>query len=231
MITSRNELLRRRLWAYSHGNIRLIPGSISCQVIDALYLKKRKTHSEMCVLLEKDIHTTIIALKKKGLVNQNQYGQYLLTDLGTWLAISRLLGVTFLELCVLASACCVHQRYARSGKTGYYMQPTFEIIFKEFYSKRYISHLFSSLIKKGFAFRYVKKTLRIYQKTCDDLMAGYGKDFKKLESWLDRLEEDKLEILSKALDGVVLGGRADRLIFLTDEILSSDRMNFSISID
>ncbi len=197
---SRIELLRRKLRAHSHGNIRLIPGSISYEVLDALYLEKRKIFSDMCHLLGRDVHTTLIALKKKGLITQNKQKQYLLTDLGAWLAISHRLGVSFLELCVLASACCVHQRYSSSGKTGYYMQPTFEKIFKDYYSKRYISHLFSSLIAKGFAFRYAKKTLGIHHNTWKDLMAKYGKDLKSLESWLDGLEEKKVEILSKVLD-------------------------------
>lgn len=197
---SRNELLRRRLWLSSHGNIRLITGSLSRQVLDILYLEKEIAFWEISKLLHRDVHTTLISLKKKGLVDQNKYKQYLLTDLGRWLAISHKLGLSFLELCVLASACLVHQRYLTSGKVGYYMQPTFENIFKEFYSKQYISHLFSSLVSKGFAFRYAKKTLRVYQRVYDDIMETYGEDFNKLESWLDLLEEKTPHLLSKVLD-------------------------------
>ena len=81
------------------------------------------------------------------------------------------------------------------------MRSTFEGIFKEYYSKNYISYVFSSLRTKGFAVKYVKKTLRIYPKTCEDLMVTYGGQFKKLELWLDELQEKELDIFSKILDG------------------------------
>lgn len=82
------------------------------------------------------------------------------------------------------------------------MRSTFEGIFKEYYSKCYISVIFSSLRSKGFAVKYVKKTLRIYPKTYEDLMARYGEQFKKLEAWLDNLEEKKVDLVSRALEGL-----------------------------
>src|SRR4029077_7268768 len=141
-------------------------------------------------------------LKKRHFVIKNQDRTYSLTDLGVWFAICCKMGISFLAVCALACACCLQYRYARSGKIGFYMRSTFEGIFKEYYSKHYISSVFSSLRTKGFAVKYVKKTLRIYPKTCEDLMVTYGEQFKKLESWLDELQEKELDIFSKILDGV-----------------------------
>jgi hypothetical protein len=61
--------------------------------------------------------------------------------------------------------------------------------------------VFTCLRTKGFAVKYVKKTLRIYPKTCEDLMVTYGEQFKRLELWLDELQEKELDIFSKTLDG------------------------------
>jgi hypothetical protein len=198
---SRNELLRRKLWVYNHGKRRFSQASLSYKIIQALYLSNKKTTRELHNIFGKGVRANLTLLKKREIVAKNHQSRtYELTDLGLWFAISHNLGLTFTELCALACACCVQARYASSGKIGFYLQSTFEGIFKEYYSKHYISTIFSSLRAKGFAVKYVKKTLRIYPKTYEDLMARYGKHFTKLESWLDNLEERKVEILSTALE-------------------------------
>lgn len=198
-----NRAIRKNLWIYNHGNKRLVPGSLTCSILDTLYPANKKTFSDLCRVTGRDVRTTMCALKKRNLVMQdNDRGAYGLTDLGMWSAICCKLKVSFSELCVLACACCVQHRYARSGKIGFYMRSAFDAILSEYYSKHYISWIFSSLRRKGFAVKYVKKTLRVYPNTCNDLMVQYGQQFEKLESWLDELEEKKLDILSKSLEGV-----------------------------
>ena len=194
--------LRRKLWVYNHGNRRIPLGSLSSQILDTLYPASKKTTAELRDVTGMNVKKTLNKLKKRHFVMQDHRDRpYSLTDLGIWFTISHKLGVSFLELCVLACACCVQYRYASSGKIGFYMRSTFEGIFKEYYSKHYISSVFSSLRTKGFAVKYVKKTLRIYPKTCEDLMVTYGEQFKKLESWLDELQEKELDIFSKILNG------------------------------
>lgn len=197
---SRNELLRRKLWVYNHGKRRFKHASLSSKIIQTLYLSKKKAPRELHRLFGVDVYANLFLLKKREIVKNLQDGTYELTELGLWFAISFKLGLSFAELCALACACCVQARYASSGKIGFYMQSTFEGIFKEYYSKHYISMIFSSLRSKGFAVKYVKKTLRIYPKTYADLMISYGEHFKKLESWLDNLEERNVDILSTALE-------------------------------
>lgn len=201
--------LRKKLWIYNHGNKRIESGSLASQLLGMLYPENKKTVAELCNDTKKNVKRTLQKLKKRHLVTQNtEDWAYSLTDLGIWFVISHKLEVSFMELCALACACCVQQRYASSGKIGFYMRSTFEGIFKEYYSKRYIELVFSSLISKGFAAKYVKKTLRIYPKTCDDLMISYGEQFRRLESWLDELQEKELDVFSKILDGFELTAQA-----------------------
>ena len=198
---SRNELLRRRLWVYNHGKKKVSQSSLSSRIIQTLYDSNKKTAHELYILFGDGTYQNLTQLKKREIIVKNkQDKKYELTDLGMWFAISHRLGLSFVELCVLACACCVQARYASSGKVGFYMQSTFEGILKEFYSKGYISVIFSSLRSKGFAVKYVKKTLRIYPKTYAALWGRYGEQFKKLESWLDKLEERKVALVSNALD-------------------------------
>lgn len=193
--------LRKKMWVYNHGNNRLVLGSLSYQILDVLYPANKKTPAELSSATGSNANMILNRLKKRHFVMQNQDRTYALTDLGIWFAISCKMRISFLELCVLACACCVQYRYASSGKIGFYMRSTFEGIFKEYYSKHHISSVFSSLRTKGFAVKYVKKTLRIYPKTCEDLMSKYGEQFKRLELWLDELQEKELDIFSKTLDG------------------------------
>ncbi|MGB6463560.1 MAG: hypothetical protein WBF38_04990 [Nitrosotalea sp.] len=201
--------LRKKLWIYNNGNRRIESGYLASQLLGILYPESKKTVAELSNDTKKNVKRALQKLKKRHLVIQNnQDWTYSLTDLGIWFAISHKLGVSFVELCALACACCVQQRYASSGKIGFYMQSTFEGIFKEYYSKGYISDVFSSLRSKGFAVKYVKKTLRIYPKTWEDLMATYGEQFKKLESWLDELQEKELDVFSRILDGFEMTAQA-----------------------
>ena len=197
--------IRKRLWTFNHGNTRLAQGSLSSRVLEELYPDKKKILTELCDDTI-SVKMTMNRLEKRCFVTQDSDRRYALTDLGRWFAISSILKISFLELCVLACACCTHQRYSRSAKAGFYMHSTFEGILKEYYSRNYISWIFSSLKRKGFAIKLVKRIIQIHPRRCKSLLSRYGEDFKRLESWLDRLEEGKLEILSRALDGFELGG-------------------------
>ncbi|MGI0060908.1 MAG: hypothetical protein ACREBA_00475 [Nitrosotalea sp.] len=207
-MNSRNELLRKKLWVYNHGKRRFSPESLSRKIIQALYLSNKKTPRELYGLFGWDVYANLTQLKKREIVEKNRHDRtYELTDLGQWFAISFKLGLSFAELCALACACCVQARYASTGKIGFYMQSAFGGILKEYYSKQYVTIIFSSLRSKGFAVKYVKKTLRIYPKTCADLMARYGEQFRKLEAWLDNLEEKKVDIVSRALEDLESGSQ------------------------
>ncbi len=193
--------LQKSLWRYNHGKRRRHGQQThSSRVFEVLYPENKKTRQELHDITGRSVYMLLSRLRKKDLVIKDSKKRYHLTDLGRWFAISSMLGISFAELCALACACCTQKRYARSGRIGFYMRSTFEGVFKEYYSKRYIMWIFSSLKKKGFASKYVKKTLRVHPKTCEDLMKRYGPYLKGLESWLDNLQEEKPEILSKVFD-------------------------------
>ncbi len=178
-----------------HWNVRIESGSLSYMVLDILYDRKRMKLQELRQATQSDVRMTIHRLAKRHLVIQNNDKTYTLTDSGRWLAISARLNLSFLELCLLACACCTHERYAAGAKgpepwrSGFYMRPTFDKIFKRFYSTKYISVVFSTLKRKGFALKFSKKIIKIPQKVWKDLMSRYGEDFHRLERNLDEIEE------------------------------------------
>lgn len=190
--------LQRRLWVYNHGNRRVESGSRPAKILQTLYPYNKKSSAELGGSSTK---LTRSRLKKRGLLTQDEDGAYTLTDLGRWFTTSSILNLSFLQLCALACACCTQQRYASAKKTGFYMRSTFEGIFKEYYSKRYITWIFATLKRNGYAEKFAKRMIRIKPEICAGLMSRYGEQFKRLESWLDSLEEKELEILAKALDG------------------------------
>ncbi len=192
--------VRKKLWIYNHGNRRLESGSLSTRVLDALFPEEKKTTSELCHTTKDNVNLVLNRLRKKYLLMQNPDRTYSLTELGRWFAISSRLEISFLELCLLACACSTQQRFARSGTTGLYLRSTFDAVFQDYYSKRYISVVFSTLRKKGFAGKFFNRAIQIYPKTCEGLMSTYGPYFKKIESWLDDLEEKKSDLLSEAID-------------------------------
>ncbi|MDE1765545.1 MAG: hypothetical protein KGI27_04615 [Thaumarchaeota archaeon] len=197
---------RKRLWAYNHGNTRLLPGSRSSKLLEALYPDNKKTLAEIRGTIGSSAKVTVSRLKKRNFVRCNQDRTFSLTDLGRWYAVCLALKISFLEMCILACACCTHKRYASAGKTGFYMHSTFEGILKRYYSRRYLVWIFASITRKGFAVKLTKRAIGISRGTWEDLMSRYGGDFKRLEVWLDNLEERELDVFSEALEGFELGG-------------------------
>lgn len=200
--------LRPRIWKYSHGNKKAYSGMLAARLVEALYPENQLAYEDICKAagVMKDstrngARLALYRLKKGSIVSQAPGRRYQLTDLGRWFAISHSLGLSFAELCILASACCIHERYAKSGSQGFYLHSHFERTFKEYYSSGHISNLFSSLARKGLVLRHSKKTIRISPDVRKGLMARYGKYFERLESWLDSLEENELEIFGEALEG------------------------------
>jgi len=80
------------------------------------------------------------------------------------------------------------------------MLPSFEEIFKKYYSKSRLERVFADLRKNGFGFRVTKKSLRIYPKIHKKLMLQYGEHFRSLEKWLDEIQEKESDLVSAALD-------------------------------
>lgn len=137
---------------------------------------------------------------REELIIKNPDETYSLTQFGIWFSISNQLGITFLQLCVLASACCVQKRYDENGRQGYYILPFFEEIFKKYYSKNQLRKVFTVLRTKGFGYRVTKKSLRVYPILHNKLMCKYGSHFSSLENWLDEIQEQELVIFSEVLD-------------------------------
>ena len=137
---------------------------------------------------------------REGLMIQNPDELILFNQFGIWFSISNQLGITFLQLCVLASTCCVQKRYDENGKQGYYILPFFEEIFKKYYTKKQLENIFSILRTKRFGYRVTKKSFRVYPALHDTLMHKYGSHFSSLENWLDEIQEQELAILSAVLD-------------------------------
>ncbi|MDE1863607.1 MAG: hypothetical protein KGI33_11950 [Thaumarchaeota archaeon] len=201
--------VRYKMWRHNHGKRWLDNGRMPATVIRELYPEKALAIGELRASIgprsDSEIYklaNTLWRLKRGGIVEGRRHGSYRLTDLGRWLAISDKLGLAFLELCVLACACCVQTRYAAAGRPGYYMRPYFERVLGEYYSRGYLDKIFSLLKRKGFATRYVKKTIMVYPDVCNDLMARYGPYLERLESWLWGLQEAELGIFEGALEGL-----------------------------
>jgi len=173
-------------------------------MINSLYPDKKKLFSILVKEYGVNIQSTLTRFKHQGLVIQNFDGSYCLTSFGIWFSISNQLGVTFLELCALACACCVQERLELHGTEGFYMLPSFEEIFKKYYSKAQLETVFTNLRTNGFGFRVTKKSLRIYSKVHKKLMLQYGEQFRSLEKWLDEIQERESELVSAALDELSL---------------------------
>lgn len=193
--TMTRPVIRVEMRKEHHWNVRIESGSLSYMVLDILYDREKMMLPELRTATQRDVRMTIHRLAKRHLMVQNSDKTYSLTDSGRWLAISGRLNLSFLELCLLACACCTHERYAAYAKgpepwrKGFYMRPTFDKIFNRFYSGKYISVVFSTLKRKGFAFKFSKMIIQIHQKVWKDLMSMYGKDFHKLERNLEEITE------------------------------------------
>ncbi len=169
-------------------------------MINSLYPDKKKSFSILVKEHGTSIRSTLTRFKHQGLVIQNSNDSYGLTSFGIWFSISNQLGMTFLELCALACACCVQERFGSYGKEGFYMLPSFEEIFKKYYSKAQLEKVFIHLRTNGFGFRVTKKSLKIYPKIHKKLMLQYGEHFRSLEKWLDEIQEKESDLVSAALD-------------------------------
>lgn len=169
-------------------------------IINSLYPDKKKSFSVLVKEHGTGIKSTLVRFKHQGLVIQDPDDLYCLTSFGIWFSISNQLGITFLQLCVLASTCCVQKRYDENGKQGYYILPFFEEIFKKYYTKKQLENVFSILRTKRFGYRVTKKSLRVYPTLHDKLMHKYGSHFSSLENWLDEIQKKELTIFSAVLD-------------------------------
>lgn len=192
--------IRRKLWLHVYGNKRLASKSNASAIINSLYPDKKKSLSVLVQEHGTNIQSTLTRFKHKGFVIQNSDDLFCLTSFGIWFSISNQLGIRFLELCALACACCVQERYDSHGKEGFYLLPSFEEIFKKYYSKSRLERVFINLRTNGFGFRVIKKSLRIYPLIHQKLMLQYGEHFRSLEKWLDEIQKKESELVSVALD-------------------------------
>lgn len=198
-------VVRDKIWKYNHGRESVRLNSMTYLIVDVLYPEKKKTPKELHLELAKiyagrdTLKKTLLRLKKKSLVGRHER-RYFLRDLGRWFAISGHLDLPFLDLCVLACACCAQTRCANTT-AEFFMRFYFERILGEYYAKKRIDNAFSNLKGRGFAERYAKTFIRIYPEVLKDLMSRYGTYFDKLEAWLYDLKANELEIFEKVLEG------------------------------
>lgn len=186
--------IRRKLWIHVYGNKKLGSKSQASSLINSLYPDKKRKVSDLVQEYGINIPSVLSRLKQKGFVIQDG-SSYALSKIGVWFAISNQLGIRFLELCALACACCVHERLESHGKEGFYLLPSFEEIFKKYYSKWYLEQIFVHL-RKRFGIKVSKKSLKMYPKLHKGLMDQYGEQLRLLEIWLDELQEREHEIIS-----------------------------------
>lgn len=187
------------MWQHVYGNKKLGSNSRSSRLINSLYPDKKRTLPDMGKEYGMSIKSTISKFKHKGFVIQDIDGSYFLSKIGVWFSISNQLDITFLELCALACACCVQERLASHGKEGFYMLPSFEEVFKRYYTKAHLEVVFVNLRNK-FGFRVSKKSLGIYPEVHKRLMTTYGEQFRLLEIWTDEIQEREPEIVSSAIN-------------------------------
>ncbi|MDE1813087.1 MAG: hypothetical protein KGI05_00350 [Thaumarchaeota archaeon] len=193
-----NSGLRPKFRAAISCNKRQPDSSYAAKIIQSLYPENKKTFSDLTKEFGTNARYALSCLKRRGLIKSSE-ATYGLTDLGIWFAISNQLDIPFLELCLLACACCVQERFNSNGAKGVYPTYYFEEIFKKYYSKQRLTQVCSNIRTAGFGYKASKKTLIIHPKVHEKLIHKYGAYFKKLEAWLDDIQERECEIISSVL--------------------------------
>ena len=193
-----NFKLRPKLRAIISCNKYQFNSSYTAKILQSLYPENKKTFSDLTKEFGINCRKDLSRLKHKGLIESSE-GKYGLTYLGIWFAISNQLHISFLELCLLACACCVQARFNSNGTKGVYPIYYFEEIFKKYYSKQRLTQVCSDIRTAGFGYKASKKTLIIYPKVHEKLIHKYGVYFQKLEAWLDDIQERESEIISSVL--------------------------------
>ncbi|MHB8603445.1 MAG: hypothetical protein ACYC6W_02495 [Nitrosotalea sp.] len=193
-----NSKLRPKLRAQISCNKRQSDSSYAAKIMQSLYPENKKTFSDLTKEFGKNTPYALSRLKRRGLIESSET-IYRLTDLGIWFTISNQLHISFLELCLLASVCCAQERFNSNGPNGVYPIYYFEEILKKYYSKKRLNNICSSIRTAGFGYKTCKKLLAIYPKVHKKLIRQYGVYFKKLEAWLDDIQEREYEIMSAVL--------------------------------
>lgn len=191
-------VLRRREDKLS---IRLEVGSLPSLILEMLYEAEKMTMRQMQAWARKNVRMVIHRLAKRDLVRLNDDKTFSLTPLGRWHAIAAILEISFIELCLLAKTCMIHWRHSNpKGKDRdrhglgrfrfwFYTRHDFNHLFGDLYTKEYMQVVFSTLKRKGFAIKFHKSAIQIWELTWRSLRSRYEKDFEDLENWLDELEE------------------------------------------
>ncbi|HJU13572.1 MAG TPA: hypothetical protein VJ792_03875 [Candidatus Nitrosotalea sp.] len=199
--------MRPALWEFCHGRTRAAEGPLASDIIEILFQTGgmasqglRESSQVISNATRNSLHCCLGRLKRRGLVKSSDGKKYSLTSLGEWLVISRRLALSFVELCALVLACRMESRFEKIGIKFCCTRSSFDEIFKEYYSKRYIDTVFSSLRRKGFATRHSKRALVVGTPVRKSLMEKYGLYFERLEMWMNSLKANEIEIFSSVLE-------------------------------
>lgn len=199
---------RPALWEFCHGRTRGAEGPLASEVARVLFASSGKTaHSlreSSTILLhakKNSFHSCLARMKRRGLVAYTGH-TYCITRLGSWLVIARTLSFSFIELCILALACCAGSRLEGARIEAGCTRALLDDIFKEYYSAEYIDSVFTSLRSKGFAARRFRRMLVVRRPVRQQLMDKYGAHLEALEQWIMDLKDREIEIFSEVMEKI-----------------------------
>lgn len=128
---------------------------------------------------------------------------YSLTQYGRWSVIAKRLGLSFMELCILADAYGIHGRFIGNDKfvknniEPFYIQTKFSELFPHhIYSENTLRSFFEKIKSKRYAYRWSKRSLQIHPDKFEELKK-YHDDFKTIENWLNSFNDRLCEIIDE----------------------------------
>lgn len=108
---------------------------------------------------------------------------YFLTQIGRWFAISQYFDLSFLGICAIADAYCLHLKLERERLPCFYVFPRFAEFFGDIYATETLRYNFEQLKIKKLAFRSHKKSIKIYPTVLAEL-SNYHEDLLALQNWM-----------------------------------------------
>lgn len=165
--------------------------SDACKIIDFLYAHKVACVKEIAdgtgVL---DTPRDLWRLKKASLVVQNN-NKYSLTDEGIWTVLCKRLGLTFLQLRILAFAHSEFETFRRMGSRPIFIV-TMYLPFSGKYKPKTVRMAASKLVEKGYLKRIGKDKLTEGDKYSE--LARYVQDLDQLCIWIMEKNEEEAKV-------------------------------------
>lgn len=172
--------------------------SITSKILTVLYPDKQLTCQQICDNLPTNndsVKRTIRLMLKPNIGyiktserNPSRNRVYFLTQQGRWFAISSILNVSFLSLCMLSDIYVVQRTMNETGKNGFYpVVRMMELIEnatnkRSMYSKRYLQKNLRQLTNQNIVKRLQKNIVSIHPHVFT-LLQNYDHDLTNIQRW------------------------------------------------